>query len=157
MKIKGQTPQGRNVEIVVIPRPEENIVFFCEAIPNYEEFDKICPQPQPPERLYPGGVRKKNPDDPKFKEAMDEWGTKRTQWTILASLKGSPDLEWDTVDMEKPDTWKNYEKELRECGFTEIEMYRIIQGVLRANCLDEEMLKEAKKNFLQGQSLHTVK
>jgi len=156
MKLKGKKVEGTNVEVVVIPRSDENIVFFCEAVKNYEDFDELCPKPEPPERLYPGGVRKKNIEDPEFKKAIDEWNNQRTAWTIITSLAATADLEWETVRLDTPSTWGNYEKELKE-SFTDIEMYRIIQGVLRANCLDEEMLKEAKKNFLQEQSLQKEK
>lgn len=157
MKIRGKKPEGRNVEVVVIPRPEEDIVFFCEAIENYDEFDELCPQPVAPEVLYPGGLRKKNPESPEYLKELNEWGTQRTHWTILKSISNTPDIEWETVDLEKPSTWKNYQTELKESHFTDIEMYRIIQGVMRANSLDEEMLKEAKKNFLQGQAQNAGK
>jgi hypothetical protein len=157
MKVKGKKVEGRNIEVVVIPRPEDDIVFFCEAIPDYEEFNELCPAPTPPEKLYPGGVRKPDTESPEFKEKMEEWATLRTHWTVLKSLENCPDIEWETIDMEKPSTWTLYEKELKEAGFTEIENYRILQGVMRANSLDDEMLNEAKKSFLQGQSLKNAK
>jgi len=157
MKIKGKKIEGRNIEVVVIPRPEEDIPFFCEAIPDYDEFNELCPPPKPPERLYPGGVRKEDTENPEYKEQLEAWATLRTHYTVLKSLENSKDLEWEKVDMEKPSTWDKYQEELKESGFTEIEMFRLLQGVMRANSLDDEMLKEAKKSFLQGQSLKNAK
>lgn len=157
MKVKGKKVEGRNVDVVVIPRPEENINFFCEAIPDYEEFNELCPTPKPPEKLYPGGVRKEDPENPEYKKLLDEWATRRTHWTVLKSLENNPDIEWETIDMEKPSTWEKYQDELKDAGFTEIEMFRILQGVMRANSLDDDMLKEAKQAFLQGQSLKNAR
>jgi hypothetical protein len=117
----------------------------------------LCPAPKAPEKLYPGGVRKEDTENPEYKKMLDDWATKRTHWTVLKSLENCPDLEWETVDMEKPSTWDKYQEEMKEAGFTEIEMYRVLQGVMRANSLDDDMLKEAKKAFLADQSLKNAK
>lgn len=150
MKYKGKKIEGRNKEIIIIPREGENIVLIAEAVPDWDEFDKIITEPTPPIVLKPGGIKTENVRDPKYIKAMDDYGTQRTHWIILKSLQATTDLEWETVDINKPETWKNYEKELQDSGFSPIEIGRVVRGVMRANSLDDDMIDEAKSDFLAG-------
>ena len=151
MKIKGKKIEGRNVEVIIIPRMEEDIVFLAEALPDYDEFDKKVKAPEPAEIIRPGGIREQDTDDPDFKERLKEYATKKTDFTVLVSLQKTEDLEWDTVDMEEPETWNNWRKEMADSGFTDIELMRVVNGVSRANCLSDEMLDEARRNFIRTQ------
>lgn len=151
MKFKGKDVKGANKEIIVIPRPDENIVFVAEAIKNWEEFDKIISEPVPPEVIKPGNVKIKNEKDPEFVKAVEEYNDLRTSYLVVASLQNSPDIEWDTVNINDPVTWGNYEEELRDADFNDIEIGRIVTGVMRANCLDQSMIDEARANFLHGE------
>jgi hypothetical protein len=68
-------------------------------------------------------------------------------------LSATPGLEWELVDLENPDTWERYQEELQQCNFSDIEMTRIIEGVMTANGLNQAVLEEAEKRFLAGQAL----
>ena len=70
---------------------------------------------------------------------------------IVYSLQSTPELEWEIVNYDKPETWASYEEELREAGFSEIEIGRVVMGVMRANSLDESLIDEARNSFLHGQ------
>jgi hypothetical protein len=153
MKYKGKKLEGRNVEVLVLPRSGENIVFKAEAIPNYEEFEKLIAEPQPPEILKPGGVKEKNVNDPKYKEELTKFATTKTNYVVIKSLQATEYLEWETVDITKPETWEKWRGELEEAGFTEIEIMRIVQTVTKANALDDDMLEEARQSFLLEESL----
>jgi hypothetical protein len=48
----------------------------------------------------------------------------------------------------------NYDKELRDSGFSDTEVQRIIIGVMDANCLNDSKLDEAKKRFLRSQEVN---
>ena len=154
MKIKGKKVSGRNIEYVIIPRQNEkgeseDIVFYCQSVIDFEPFRKLCPEPKPPQIMKRGEGLIEDVEDPQYKEAVKRHNENRMNWLVLESLKGTPDLEWESVQAGNSDTWNNYQKELRESGIGEFEINRIIQGVLVANSLDERKMEEARKRFLQ--------
>lgn len=150
MKYKGERVKGRHQEIIPIPREGEDIIFIATAVKNWSEFDELVPMPQPPKIIKPGGVEFEDKNDTTYKKAMNSYADTKTNYLILASLADTPDLEWETVDMEKPNTWNNWKKELEESDFNDIEMQRITVGVMRANSLDDDMIDEARAHFLHG-------
>jgi hypothetical protein len=150
MKIAGKEIKGPNAEVIILPRGTgEPIVLTAHAILDYGDFDKICPRPEPPTVMRRGGKKTQNVEDPRFKTAIVEYGRRRVAWMVLTSLRlGTPELEWDTVDFGNAATWLNYETELQDSGFSYVEVQRIVNGVMAANCLDDDKLEEARKNFL---------
>lgn len=151
MKYKGKAVKGSNQEIIPIPRPDGDIVFIATAVKNWSKFDKLVPEPVPPQIIRPGGVKTEDRNDPQYKKLLQKWAEEKSNYLIIYSLKDSPDVEWETIDLEKSETWANWKKELEEAGFTEIEVSRVMVGVMRANSLDEKMIDEARANFLLGQ------
>lgn len=154
MKLNGEKISGKNIEIVVIPRPNRQIVFKCQAVD--ETFDDKYPPPEPPIILKPGRVKESNPDDPNYKKAMEEWGEKKVAWLVLKSLEATEDLEWETINKDDINTWLNYKTELKESGFTNIEINHILNGVLIANCLNEAKLEKAREDFLRSMQQTTI-
>ena len=150
MKIGGQLISRPKDEIIVIPREGENIVFKAQAVLDYTEFDKLCPEPQPTIRKYPDGREELVTQSADFIKKRDNWATKRSNWLIIESLRVTEALEWDTVDLSDPETWSNYRNELEQV-FTTGEVNAIIGGVLRANSLDDKRFEEAKNQFLAQQ------
>lgn len=150
MKYKGKKLEGRNTDILVLVRGEEHIVFKAEAIQNYQQFNEMCPLPEPPVKLLPGGIREPDLNNPKYKKRMEEYATQKTNYTVLKSLEPTQELEWEKVVLNKPESWGNWQDELQEAGFTEIEVMRILGLCTRVNCLDDSLLDEAKESFLAG-------
>lgn len=155
MKYKGQKLEGPAEEVIVFPRQSGDIVFHLKAIINYDECDKLDPRPEAPVRLLPGGAtgrQQENVEDPKFKEAMDDWAHRRTLYMIIKSLEPSEDVEWDTIQLENPSTWTNFDTEMEESGFTAGETTYLIRKIMQVNGLDEDKIKEATDSFLAGQA-----
>ena len=148
MKYKGKKLEGRNTDVLVLPRGSERIVLKAQALKDYDEFEKLCPIPEPPKKLLPGGIQEPNTNDPVFLKQLNGYGEKKTNYTVIKSLEISEDIEWETVDLTKPNSWENWRTELKDAGFTEIEMLRILQLCTRVNCLDDDLLNEAKETFL---------
>lgn len=150
MKLAGREIKGPNSETIVLPRGEgEPIVLTAMAVLDQTPFEKLCLPPKPPVVVRPGGDRSYNVEDPKFVKAMEEYGKRRTAWLVVTSLRlGTPELEWDTVRYDDPNSWPGYYDELRDAGFTESEIVRVIQAVMVANALDDAKLEEARKRFL---------
>lgn len=148
MKYKGKKLEGRNTDVLVLMRGKDRIVFKAQAIENYDDFEKLCPVPEPPIKLLPGGIKEPNVNDKNHLKRMDDYATNKTDFTILKSLEISSDLEWEQVKIQEPTTWHFWKKELKESGFTDIEILRIVQLCTRVNCLDNELLDKAKEDFL---------
>ena len=154
MKYKGKKLEGRNTDILVLQKGDDRVVFKAEAIENYVEFSKLVPIPEPPVKLLPGGSRVANTDDVNFRKAMEQYAQSKTDYLVIKSLAATTDLEWEKVDLTKPETWGGWKKELEEAGFTEFECMRIMQLVTRVNSLDDAMLEAAKQSFLQETLQH---
>lgn len=147
MKIQGKKVEGKNTEICPIPRPEGDIIFIAQSV-EMDDFNKLCPQPVPPKKIIKGGEKVNDVEHPTYKKKMEAYGRKRIAYMIIKSLDATPDLEWEKVDISDSSTWEEYEKEFKESGFTDIEIARIIDAVMTANCLNETRLEEARARFL---------
>lgn len=149
MKIGGVDPRTLPAEeILILPRGDQRIVFRARGVDDMEEFKKLCPEPTPPGKLTKDGWV---PDieDAGYKSVMAEYQKRRLAYIAVYSLVPS-EIEWDTVRMDNPATWANWESDLKAGGLSQIEVNRVLALVLEANCLDEAKLKKAREVFLQG-------
>jgi len=153
MKIKGKQIEASGVEVVVIPRASGDLVFKAKSVTNFDVFDKLNPMPEPTIRTYPDGRKEANTQSDKYKKEVEEYATRKTNYTVLRSLEATEDLEWETVDMDKPETWENYQKELQEAGFSAVEISRIIDIAITACGFNQSKIDEATKSFLAGQGV----
>lgn len=152
MKLNGKKLDGPNIEILVIPRQSGDLVFKAKAVLDYGDCDKLNPIPQPPKALLPGGIVQENVEDPGYLKKIDEWASRKFYWMFLKSLEATKGLEWETIKMEKPETWENYKKEMQDSGFTPQEIARIEMVVTDACGLNQAKIDEATKRFLAGQA-----
>jgi hypothetical protein len=144
------------IEVPILRSGEEPLIFKCGTVLDYEEFFKVNPRPTPPTVRKPG--KKPVPDftDEAYDKASTEWAESKTMWMFLKSLAATEWLEWDTVDMNDPSTWKNYEKEMNEAGMTEIDIARVQGGILEANGLNQLKIDEAFDALLAGTQVPAV-
>lgn len=150
MKIGGKEIKGPNIEILVLPRGEDEIVLKAQAVLDFDEFEKLCPEPKAPGRRTKNGWEP-NTNDETYRSVMETHNAQRIAYLVLRALEPS-NIEWETVDISNPSTWTNYVQDFRKAGFSSIEVNRIVQCVMRANALDEAKLEEARKVFLIGQA-----
>ena len=148
MKIGGRKVT-RSEEVLVLPRLGGDIIIKAHSVSINAEFDKIVPEPTAP------GIRTKSGFEPDYKDTtyrkqVSLREERRFAYMILRSIEPS-DIEWVTVDLDKPDTWSNWIDELQENGLSEVETSRIVQVAMAANTLDESKLREARERFLRGQ------
>lgn len=152
MKLKGKKISGKNIEYCIIPRSDgENIVFKCQSVMDLSDFDKLCPEPHAPLKMLPGKGKVRDVEAPSYKVALEKRNEKRIYYITLKSLEATEELEWETVNMSDSSTWGNYETELRDSGFSNIEIMRIVNACMSANCLNEAKLEEARNSFLASQ------
>lgn len=154
MKIAGQELAGElaqlNEEILVLSRKSGQVVLTARAIADMEAFNNLMPQPTAPKIFRKGKGWGQDVDNKNYVIEMKRYGECKLAWMILTSLEPS-DIEWDTVDMEKPGTWKNWEDDLKQCGFTQHECNLVVGLVLSANQLNEAKLEQARELFVLGQ------
>jgi len=155
MKLKGVDLGKPYVETIVIPRGQGVIVLEAQAVLDYDAFFALCPIPTPPSAMRRDKatgtiVEYKDVEDQKYTAMIMDWSTKKVAWMVIQSLKATPELEWDTVVDGDPETWKNYETELKEANFSAREIDRIIEGVTTSCGLNENKIKEATQSFLAG-------
>lgn len=151
MKLNGKPVKPPSPVVVTIYRENEegqpeNLKFFCGAILDYSKFESVCPQPKPPVVMRVKGGTEIDDKDKRYQAKLDTWSERRVQWMIISSLNFTPGLEWETVDLNKPDTWPNYEDELKTF-LTSREHDRIVGGVIEANSPSENRRTEAIENF----------
>lgn len=150
MRIKGQEISGPNEELIVIPRGQSQIVLKARAVLEYDDFERLCPEPNPPFVLKPGGRKEHNFNDPKYRAAQAQRVKQQTYFMFTKSLMATEGLEWETIDLNRPDTWLNFDNELKSSGFSLIERGMITRGIMVANNLDDTKVEEARQRFLQS-------
>lgn len=151
MKIKGESLKDPNEDFIVIPRGDRKIVFRARAVLDMDEFTKLCPEPKPPMKLLKGGIKEEDRQNPRYKTELETYGRKRMGYMILKSLEITEDLEWEKMSLADPSTWGNFEEEMKESGFSQMEQIHIINLVMNVNALSETRLEQARKDFLLGQ------
>lgn len=150
MIIGGKKVEHNIVKTLVIPWGDEEYVFKAQPVTDFEAFDQLCPQPMPKEIMRPGGEISRLVEDPAYKIKLDEWSQKKIDWMFLKSLEVTPDLKWETVDMNNPDTFENCRKELSEV-FPPGIVFRIYELITDVCGLSQDKIDEATKRFLAGQ------
>ena len=151
MKINGKKVSGANECIIPIPRGTcEDIILKARAVLDMDAFEKICPPPEPPVKMIPGGKKVENRRSKGYLKEVERHSEKRLTYIILMSLQATEGLEWETVDLEDHSTWGNFRQELRDSGFSSVEVNRIIGDCVNVNALNDDKIEEARERFLLG-------
>lgn len=146
MKYKGNSVGAPPKVIHTVHREPENIVFVCEAVLDYSEFEKLVPSPQPPLVRPTGKAPYYDTKDKKYLKALDERSSLRTKWMLLKTIQNS-EVEFETIRMDDPTTWDNFENELSTC-LTPYEVSQLLGKIYQANIPNERVREEAE-NFSQ--------
>jgi DNA-binding MltR family transcriptional regulator len=149
MLINGKKLDTPNIEYCIIPRGNaEDIILKACAVLDMSPFEKLCPPPKPVIKRLPGNKKVEDVESPIYKAHLQTWNNKRVAYMVIKSLEATEELVWEKVNLSNPDTWELYESELRESGFSEIEIMRILNTVMSANCLNETRIEQARNAFL---------
>lgn len=150
MKYKNKTVIIDNTETIVIPKGDDEYVFKFGCVVDYSEFDSLCPEPIPPEIIKKGGQRVKDVTDKEYIKQLNDYGLKKSHYLFLKSISATEDLEFDTVDIQDPETWGNANEELRTAGFSVMELNCMYEALSSANGLSQSKIDKATKDFLAG-------
>ena len=148
LRIGNMVVDGPSEEILVLPRLQGDIVIRTRAVVDMKPFEALCPEPVPPKKLVKGGFQI-DENNSGYIEALAKHGDNRFAFICIKSLEPS-DIGWERVDLSKPSTWCEWQKELAEAGMSSVEVNRILLAVMSANSLDENKLKQARESFVRG-------
>lgn len=148
MKIGGVELKGPNMEVIVFPRPDGNIVIKAQTVKNFKEFEALVKVPEP------GGVRTKQGFQKDYKaqsylDALALYEKQRFAYMCIKSLEPS-EIEWEKTDISNPSTYLGWEDELNDAGLSEIEINKITLAITIANSVDERKMQAARDAFLLG-------
>lgn len=152
MRIGGKPVKVLGMKTVVIPRGDDRYVFKLKPVTNYDIFDSLCPKPKPQIRQHRDGRTEELVGAPEYQKELEVWAQNRYHWSILESLSATEDLEFDSIDMQNPETWTNWQQEFRESGFSDLEVSKILDAILQACGLDSSKIDEATNDFLAGEN-----
>ena len=156
MKLKGKTLEPPKPVDIVLPRGDDVIHLRAQAVFDYSEFEKACPEPTPPFKMKPGEKPPgtKDFDDKGYKRDWAEWYDRRTGWMLVKSLSATDGLEFDAMRADQPATCsqKGLFEELTKSGFLDAEVDHIVRCIRRANALDERHMEEIRQRFLRQQA-----
>jgi hypothetical protein len=158
MKISGKTLTKLNEIVLVFERngideegnEREDIVFRMQPVEDYEDFLKLCPEPEPPLKIIKGGARVKNTEDPAYIKLTHEWLSRQINFTTIVSMMGTPNLEFEKVDLAKPSTWHLIVEELQEVLYPG-EILAVYEASSNVNNVTDASLEKARKRFLAGE------
>jgi hypothetical protein len=150
MRISGIDVSERKPEVVVIPLGNDEVPVWCYPVLSYEHFEALCPKPAPDikRKLLPGGKQEVVPDTG-YSDRLDDWLHKRFAWLIITSLR---DVEWAKVKLDDPNTWNEYNEELTQ-AFSQIEVQRIIDTVMKVCGLSTDAIDKATDSFLASMAV----
>jgi hypothetical protein len=142
-----------NTELIVLPRGNsEDIVLKMQAVQSFDMFEQLVKEPEPPHVTMNDGTQTRDFMDEEFLEKVEAFNEKRVNYMIIVGLQATKDLTWDKVKLEKPDTWILWREEMKEAGFTAVEIKYVEQGMAKANSLDSDYIEEARLRFLQEEA-----
>lgn len=150
IKIAGQEVDQTLPEDFIVLRPgtKQEVVIRARAFRDWDEFNALCPVPEAPGRNERGKGFVRNYEDKTYKDRVKQRNTQQAGWMAFQSLY---EVEWETVESDNPKTWPNWEDELKDSGFTQIECNLIMGLVLDVNGLNEDKMRAARESFSHGQ------
>jgi len=152
MKIGGVAVNGPKKTTLVLPRDEGNLVFYFVAVTDDAEFDKMYPEPEPPVTFNVKLQQNiKQFKDEGYIAKLVARNKIKNAWLMLQSIAPS-NIEWDTVKLDDPSTFTNWDEDLRKAGLNLAELNAIYEYFGKANYVTDAMLDEARSSFLASQA-----
>ncbi len=148
MKINGVSKLKENTQTYTVVRDGLDPIIFTLKPADMKWFTEIVEEPSPPMVTKPGEPAVADLSDPKYVEAMESYSLKQGQYFIISSISATEGLEWEKIDLAKPDTWEKFEEELDEFKLLPTEKAGLLQAITRANSLDQKFIDAKRDDFL---------
>lgn len=152
MKLNGQSILPPQPIRIVIPREVgDPILLYAGPVLNFDKFRELVPMPKAPLVMRPGKGSYHDYESQVYKDREKRYGEQKMNYLIIKSLAYTEGLEWETVNLQDPETWDNYRTEMA-LVFTESEIDHITVKVMEANFPTEERQREALERFTARQA-----
>jgi hypothetical protein len=149
MKIAGLKLDRNFTDVIVIPRPGDDIVLTVQSV-NDDNYDDVESAPIPPMVTMRGEtVPKPDPSDRTFSKAKSAYWDRKQAWFLIESLKATEDIEWEEVTAD-PMTFMKVYDELKVV-FSAMEVVVIQNKIIEICGLSMGMIEEATESFLAAQ------
>ena len=155
MKINGITVTTPKPSVLVLPHNGRDLIIKARYVTNQEldELDKILPEPKPPTKQVVDSNGKLGPAIPdltneKYQEQLTKYHSQRMAWVYIKSLEATENMEWDTVNINDPETWENWHTDLERSGLPASYTIHISRLVTDTQGWNSERIDEATQNFL---------
>lgn len=152
MKLNGISIAPPEPRTIVIPHGDSEIILRYQAVHSFDGFTDMCKRPEPPEIIRPGNRRDKDYSDAEYQKAMNDYNHKRAVWLYLKALEIN-ELQFDTVDIRKPDTYLNFDKEFLDAGVPMVFLDALKQSILDFCGFNPGLIEEATNRFLAMRAL----
>ena len=147
MKFAGREFKKANIRKLTITREGEKLVLTFQPS-DMERFELLYPEPKPRKMRKRNSTEWiENRNDPKFKEELAKRNSARLDYMAISSLEASQ-IEWDSVNIDDPETWSKWRDDFKESGFTNVEINRVFMTAMQANSIGDEDITEAEEDFL---------
>lgn len=155
MKYKGNKPDGsRYMDVLVFPRPaeKESIALWVRALDEeWDVWNEKCPAPPIPVETGADGEVIELEEDEGYLAQLQNWGVLQTDFLVVFSITFDANpLEWDSVKLDKPSTWRHWRTEILELGLSRIELNKVLAKCIAVNSLNEDLMDQARADFLRG-------
>lgn len=148
MKRNGEKLVKPATKLVVFQREDEFIEFTLSAVGNRKSFDKMVPEPKPVIARSLDGTEEPQVQAPNYKAAVEKRNDLFRAWLVINAISPSTEwLEWEQVDLDKPETWLLWEDEMEQAGISYGERTQLTNHVIELNALSRNAVDEALKSF----------
>lgn len=160
MKIGGVPINGPKRGLLVLPRDPDPLIFNFISVSDDSDFDKIYPpiKPRKEKNIRLNRIIELI-DEPQYIEKVKEREIAQRAYIFLKSISPS-NIEWETVDLNKPETFNNWQSDFRSAGLSNSEINAIFNKYVEVNVLTDDQLQEARDRFLalqaENQSLNQL-
>jgi hypothetical protein len=136
------------VEVYLPTADGDAVQFLFRPLDSVkDDFEKVVPEPKPPFIQAQDGSRVYEHNNTGYKEQLVKYRIQKTHWEFLQSISITKDLSFETVNMDDPNTYENWQKEVEEVFGRAASNY-LFNKYFEANTLTDELLKKAKECFL---------
>ncbi len=150
MKIAGKTPKRLFEDaFVVIDADGEEFPILIKTVDPFQ-FKTDYPEPEAPTKRV-GDLTVANLKDAGYMANVARRESSFNDWIVLAAIRDTPGMEWDTVKMDDPSTWSNWRNDLKSI-MVPAEINLLHSKILDLQGLDTSKVDAARKRFLASRA-----
>lgn len=149
-KVQGKKRVNPRTEMFFIPEFYEDgepLILTLGAVLDFDKFNELVKLPETPTVRKPNGETYKDPDDSDYRKSLFEYWLKKNDYIQIQSVLFTEGFEYEFVNINDPDTWSEFDKDLSGLGLTEVQITFLKNMVSDLNGINERRMEEAREAF----------